>query len=86
MSSDVDIGTLPIWNDVFQSDLFVSDIGITDVDVGCQILPTLRSMSMPTYGFLTVAEMGLGFLTEFRFVKFSRNGSETSFVISRKKR
>jgi hypothetical protein len=37
-------------NDVFQSDIFVSDIGITDVDVGCQISPTLRSMSMPTYG------------------------------------
>jgi hypothetical protein len=36
-------------NDVFQSDIFVSDIGITDVDVGYQILPTLRSMSMPTY-------------------------------------
>jgi hypothetical protein len=37
-------------NDVFQSDIFVSDIGITDVDVGCRISPTLRSMSMPTYG------------------------------------
>jgi hypothetical protein len=37
-------------NGVFQSDIFVSDIGITDVDVGCQILLTLRSMSMPTYG------------------------------------
>ncbi len=39
------------WNDVFQSDIFVSDIGITDVDVGCRISPTLRSMSMPTYGY-----------------------------------
>jgi hypothetical protein len=29
--------------------------------------------------------VGVGFLTEFRFAKFSRNGSETSFVISRKK-
>jgi hypothetical protein len=38
------------WNDVFQSDIFVSDIGITDVDVGCRISPTLRPMSMPTYG------------------------------------
>jgi hypothetical protein len=38
-------------NDVFQSDIFVSDIGITDVDVGCRILPTLRSMSMRTYGY-----------------------------------
>jgi hypothetical protein len=38
-------------NDVFQSDIFVSDIGITDVDVGCRILPTFRSMSMPTYGY-----------------------------------
>ncbi len=28
---------------------FSSDIGITDVDVGCQISLTLRSMSMPTY-------------------------------------
>jgi hypothetical protein len=37
-------------NDVFQSDIFVSDIGITDVDVGCRISPTLRLMSMPTYG------------------------------------
>jgi hypothetical protein len=37
-------------NDSFQSDIFVSDIGITDVDVRCRILPTLRSMSMPTYG------------------------------------
>jgi hypothetical protein len=37
-------------NDVCQSDIFVSDIGITDVDVGYQISPTLRSMSMPTYG------------------------------------
>jgi hypothetical protein len=37
-------------NDVFQSDIFVSDIGITDVDVGYRISPTLRSMSMPTYG------------------------------------
>jgi hypothetical protein len=36
--------------DVFQSDIFVSDIGITDVDVGCRISPTLRLMSMPTYG------------------------------------
>ncbi len=36
-------------NDVFQSNIFVSDIGITDVDVGCRISPTLRSMSMPTY-------------------------------------
>jgi hypothetical protein len=25
------------------------DIGITDVDVGCRISPTLRSMWMPTY-------------------------------------
>jgi hypothetical protein len=38
-------------NEVFQSDIFVSDIGITDVDVGCRILLTLRSMSMPTYGY-----------------------------------
>jgi hypothetical protein len=38
-------------NDIFQSDIFVSDVGMTDVDVGCRILPTLRSMSMPTYGF-----------------------------------
>ncbi len=38
------------WNDGFQSDTFFSDIRITDVDVGCQISPTLRSMSMPTYG------------------------------------
>ncbi len=28
---------------------FVSDIGITDVDVGCRISPTLKSMLMPTY-------------------------------------
>jgi hypothetical protein len=41
-------------NDVFQSDIFVSDIGITDVDVGYQISPTLRSMSTPTYGKLTL--------------------------------
>jgi hypothetical protein len=38
-------------NDSFESDIFSSDIGITDVDVGCPISPTLRSMSMPTYGF-----------------------------------
>ncbi len=37
-------------NDRFQSDIFSSDIGITDVDVGCRIPLTLRSMSMPTYG------------------------------------
>jgi hypothetical protein len=36
-------------NDDFQSDIFSSDIKITDVDVGCQISLTLRSMSMPTY-------------------------------------
>jgi hypothetical protein len=36
-------------NGGFQSDIFVSDIGITDVDVGCRVSPTLRSMSMPTY-------------------------------------
>jgi hypothetical protein len=36
-------------NDSFQSDIFSSDIGITDVDVGCRISPTSRSMSMPTY-------------------------------------
>jgi hypothetical protein len=35
--------------DVFQYDIFVHDIGITDVDVGCWISPTLRSMLMPTY-------------------------------------
>jgi hypothetical protein len=34
-----------------QSDIFFSDIGITYVDVGYQISPTLRSMSMPTYAF-----------------------------------
>jgi hypothetical protein len=38
-------------NDVDQSDIFVSDIGITDVDVGCRISPTSRSMSMPTYAY-----------------------------------
>jgi hypothetical protein len=32
-------------NDSFQSDIFSSDIGITDVNVGCRISPTLRSMS-----------------------------------------
>jgi hypothetical protein len=53
INSDVDIGTLLISDDVFQSDIFVSDIGITDVDVGCRISPTLRSMSMPTYAFKT---------------------------------
>jgi hypothetical protein len=37
------------WNDSFQSDICSSDMGITDVDVGCRISPTLRSMSMPTY-------------------------------------
>jgi hypothetical protein len=36
-------------NNSFQSDIFVSDIGIADLDVGCQISLTLRSMSMPTY-------------------------------------
>jgi hypothetical protein len=50
MDSDGDMGTLPIRNDNFQSDIFSSNIGITDVDVGCGILPTLRSASMPTYG------------------------------------
>jgi hypothetical protein len=38
-------------NDIFQSDIFFSDIGITDVDVGCRILLTLRSMSVPTYAY-----------------------------------
>jgi hypothetical protein len=37
------------WNDSFQSNIFSSDIGITNVNVGYQILPTLRSMSMLTY-------------------------------------
>jgi hypothetical protein len=38
-------------NDSIQSDIhvFVSDIRITDADVGCQISPALRLMSMPTY-------------------------------------
>jgi hypothetical protein len=44
-------------NDNFQSDIFSSDIGITDVDVGCQILPTLRSMSMPTYAEITAGQL-----------------------------
>jgi hypothetical protein len=35
---------------ISDGDIFVSDIGITDVDVGYRISPTLRSMSMPTYG------------------------------------
>jgi hypothetical protein len=39
-------------NDVFQSDIFVSDI-----DVGCRISPTLRSMSMPTYGHVYIQNM-----------------------------
>jgi hypothetical protein len=34
------------WNHNFQSNRFVSDIGITDV--GYWILPTLRSMLIPT--------------------------------------
>jgi hypothetical protein len=34
----------------YRNDIFSSDIGITDVNVGCRILPTLRLMSMPTYG------------------------------------
>ncbi len=50
IDSDVDIGTLRYQNESFQSNIFSYDIGITDVDVGCRILPTLRSMSMPTYG------------------------------------
>jgi hypothetical protein len=41
-------------NDSFQSDIFSSDIGITDVNVGCRISPTLRSMSMPTYAYYTL--------------------------------
>ncbi len=41
---------------------------------------------MWTREILTIKQLRLGFLTEFRFAKFSRNGSETSFVISRKKR
>jgi hypothetical protein len=39
------------WKDSFQSDIFSSYIGIIDVDVGCRISPTIRSMSMPTYGY-----------------------------------
>ncbi len=64
MDSYVDIGALPIlewqfsahciffryWNGSLQSHIFSSDIGITDVNVGCRISLTLRSMSMPTYG------------------------------------
>ncbi len=46
-------------NDVFQFDIFVSDIGITDVDVGCRISPTLRSMSMPTYGEMLSQTWGI---------------------------
>jgi hypothetical protein len=38
-------------NDSFQCDIFSSNIGIPDVGVRCRILPTLRSMSMPTYEF-----------------------------------
>jgi hypothetical protein len=40
MDSDVDIGTLPISDDSFQSDRCVTDIRITDVDVRCRISPT----------------------------------------------
>jgi hypothetical protein len=49
-------------NDSFQSDIFSSDIRITDVDVGCQMLLTLRSMSMPTYA---KEVMEIGALQEF---------------------
>jgi hypothetical protein len=49
IDSDADKGTLRDRNDSFQSDIFSSDTGITDVDVGCRISPTLRSISMPTY-------------------------------------
>jgi hypothetical protein len=49
MNADIDIGTLPILNDTFQSDIFLSDIGITYVHGRCPISLTLRSMSMPTY-------------------------------------
>jgi hypothetical protein len=50
MDSDVDIGS-------FSSDIFSSNIRITDVDVGCQISPTLRSMSMPTYGGMELLDL-----------------------------
>jgi hypothetical protein len=46
-------------NDSFQSDIFSSDIKITDVDVGCRVSSTKRSMSMPTYG-LQVSDSGGG--------------------------
>jgi hypothetical protein len=42
------------WTDSFQSDIFSSDIGIADVDVGCLISQTLRSMLMPTYAFVSL--------------------------------
>jgi hypothetical protein len=47
-------------NDSFQSGIFSSDIGITDVNVGCQISPILRSMSMPTYDEQKLAELAGG--------------------------
>jgi hypothetical protein len=39
------------WNERIYSDIFCSNIGIRDVNVGCQILPTWRLMSMPTYTY-----------------------------------
>jgi hypothetical protein len=51
-------------NDSFQSDILSSDIGITDVDVGCRISPTLRSMSMPTYANRPLEE----YLSIYRYV------------------
>jgi hypothetical protein len=53
MDSDVDMGTLPIY-DSFQSEIFVSDIRITNVDVGCRISLTSRSISMPTYVYINM--------------------------------
>jgi hypothetical protein len=37
IDSDVVVGTLPMLNDSFQSDIFFSDIGIIDVDVGSDV-------------------------------------------------
>jgi hypothetical protein len=53
-------------NDSFQSDIFSSNIGITDVNVGCQISPTLRSILMPTYAHHAAAVVSSSNLSDHR--------------------
>jgi hypothetical protein len=74
IDSDVISEPFQCRNVSFQSDIFSSDIGITDVDVGCRISPTLRSMSMPTYAIYSMQVLALyTHKHELRYPQFMSN-------------